>query len=69
MSEAGLLPARPTHAPSPTDMAQACLDVLRDVLPDDGIMTCDVGAHTHLIGQLWPTPAPGTLPLTKPLVA
>ena len=22
-------------------------------------MTCDVGAHTHLIGQAWPTPAPG----------
>lgn len=37
----------------------AALDVLRDVLPDDGIMTCDVGAHTHLIGQKWPTPAPG----------
>lgn len=38
----------------------AALDVLRDVLPDDGIMTCDVGAHTHLIGQHWRTPAPGT---------
>lgn len=37
----------------------ATLDVLRDVLPYDGIMTCDVGAHTHLIGQKWPTPAPG----------
>ena len=37
----------------------AALDVLRDVLPDDGIMTCDVGAHTHLIGQKWRTPAPG----------
>lgn len=35
------------------------LDVLRKILPDDGIMTCDVGAHTHLIGQKWPTPAPG----------
>ncbi|SNS24155.1 acetolactate synthase-1/2/3 large subunit [Sphingomonas laterariae] len=38
----------------------AALDVLRDVLPQDGIMACDVGAHTHLIGQKWPTPAPGT---------
>lgn len=38
----------------------AALDVLRDVLPADGIMTCDVGAHTHLIGQKWLTPAPGT---------
>ncbi len=35
------------------------LAVLRDVLPGDGIMTCDVGAHTHLIGQAWPTPGPG----------
>ncbi len=35
------------------------LDVLRDVLPADGIMTCDVGAHTHLVGQKWPTPRPG----------
>jgi len=38
---------------------KAALAVLREVLPDDGIMTCDVGAHTHLIGQMWPTPAPG----------
>jgi acetolactate synthase-1/2/3 large subunit len=36
------------------------LDVLRKVLPEDGIMTCDVGAHTHLIGQKWHTPSPGT---------
>jgi acetolactate synthase-1/2/3 large subunit len=38
---------------------KAALTVLREVLPQDGIMTCDVGAHTHLIGQLWRTPAPG----------
>jgi acetolactate synthase-1/2/3 large subunit len=38
---------------------KGALAVLREVLPDDGIMTCDVGAHTHLIGQMWPTPAPG----------
>jgi len=37
---------------------KAALSVLRDVLPQDGVMTCDVGAHTHLIGQLWRTPAP-----------
>ncbi|WP_439568684.1 thiamine pyrophosphate-binding protein [Sphingopyxis sp.] len=43
----------------------AALDVLRDVLPDDGIMTCDVGAHTHLIGQHWRTPAPGTQIMTN----
>jgi len=35
----------------------AVLDILRKKLPADGIMTCDVGAHTHLIGQMWRTPA------------
>ncbi len=43
----------------------AALDVLRDVLPDDGIMTGDVGAHLHLIGQKWPTPRPGTQLMTN----
>lgn len=43
----------------------AALDVLRDVLPADGIMTCDVGAHTHLIGQHWRTPQPGTQIMTN----
>ena len=43
---------------------KAALAVLREVLPDDGIMTCDVGAHTHLIGQLWATPAPGNQIMT-----
>jgi len=41
------------------------LDILRAVLPPEGILTCDVGAHTHLIGQLWPTPAPGRLLMTN----
>lgn len=43
----------------------AVLDILRDVLPKDGIMTCDVGAHTHLIGQKWLTPTPGTQIMTN----
>lgn len=43
----------------------AVLDILRDALPQDGIMTCDVGAHTHLIGQKWPTPAPGLQIMTN----
>jgi len=38
----------------------AVLKALRDRLPRDGIMTCDVGAHTHLIGQAWRTPSPLT---------
>lgn len=44
---------------------KAALAVLREVLPDDGIMTCDVGAHTHLIGQVWRTPAPGLQIMTN----
>ena len=43
----------------------AALDVLREVLPAEGIMTCDVGAHTHLIGQKWPTPKPGLQIMTN----
>ena len=37
---------------------KAVLEGLREVLPEDGLMTCDVGAHLHLIGQQWRTPAP-----------
>jgi acetolactate synthase-1/2/3 large subunit len=44
---------------------KGALAVLRQVLPSDGIMTCDVGAHTHLIGQMWPTPAPGLQIMTN----
>ncbi|MDN3653946.1 thiamine pyrophosphate-binding protein [Thalassotalea ponticola] len=31
----------------------SALRVLRQQLAQDGIMSCDVGAHTHLIGQYW----------------
>jgi acetolactate synthase-1/2/3 large subunit len=44
---------------------KAALAVLREALPADGIMTCDVGAHTHLIGQQWRTPAPGLQLMTN----
>jgi acetolactate synthase-1/2/3 large subunit len=37
------------------------LGVIQELLPADGYLACDVGAHTHLIGQLWRTPAPGRL--------
>jgi len=43
----------------------AALDILREKLPQDGIMTCDVGAHIHLIGQKWPTPKPGLQIMTN----
>lgn len=47
-----LLPKEDSFGP------KTVLAILRDVLPKDGIMTCDVGAHLHLIGQQWRTPAP-----------
>jgi len=41
------------------------LSNLREHLPKDGILTCDVGAHTHLIGQMWRTPSPECLIMTN----
>ena len=41
------------------------LGVIQELLPADGYLSCDVGAHTHLIGQLWRTPAPGHLLMTN----
>jgi len=43
----------------------AAMDALRECLPAEGIMTCDVGAHIHLIGQKWPTPKPGLQIMTN----
>lgn len=34
----------------------AVVSELRKMLPEDGILTVDVGAHLHLIGQMWRTP-------------
>lgn len=48
-------------APRPRLSPSQVLGVVQELLPADGYLTCDVGAHTHLIGQLWRTPAPGHL--------
>jgi acetolactate synthase-1/2/3 large subunit len=32
---------------------------MRELMPDDAILCSDVGAHTHLIGQLWDPCGPG----------
>jgi acetolactate synthase-1/2/3 large subunit len=34
---------------------------MRELLVSDGILAVDVGAHTHLVGQLWDTRGPGNL--------
>ena len=33
---------------------------MRQILPRDGLLAVDVGAHTHLVGQLWQTGVPGS---------
>ncbi len=43
----------------------AVVDELRKALPDEGILTVDVGAHLHLVGQQWKTPAPQKLLMTN----
>ncbi len=56
---AALTPAHGSFGPL------AVLQGLREILPFDGILTCDVGAHLHLIGQFWPTPEPDCLLMTN----
>lgn len=51
----------PRTALSPSQV----LGAIQELLPGDGFLTCDVGAHTHLIGQAWRTPAPGHLVMTN----
>jgi acetolactate synthase-1/2/3 large subunit len=41
------------------------IDVVRAVLPRDGILAFDVGAHTHQIASQWPAPAPRTFLITN----
>jgi len=41
------------------------IDVVRDVLPRDGILTFDVGAHTHQIASQWTAHEPGTFVITN----
>jgi acetolactate synthase-1/2/3 large subunit len=43
----------------------AVISGLRENLPKEGILTVDVGAHLHPIGQQWKTPAPQKLLMTN----
>lgn len=45
--------------PQPNFSPHHVLLAMREILPKDGILVADVGAHTHLIGQLWNTQGPG----------
>jgi acetolactate synthase-1/2/3 large subunit len=50
-----------THTFTPARM----LNILREVLPEDGIITGDVGAHLHLVGQLWKVNEPNRFLITN----
>src|SRR6266508_2461174 len=41
------------------------IDVVREVLPRDGVLAFDVGAHTHQIASQWPAHAPRTFLITN----
>ncbi|WP_372948712.1 thiamine pyrophosphate-binding protein [Mariniphaga sp.] len=43
----------------------AVVSGLREALPENGILTLDVGAHLHLAGQMWKTPSPEKLLMTN----
>lgn len=44
---------------------RSVVKTLRSKLPPEGILTVDVGAHLHLIGQQWKTPEPEKLLITN----
>lgn len=43
----------------------AALKILQDELPDDAILTSDVGSHLHLVGQFWQTRGKGKIIMTN----
>ncbi|MEW6450171.1 MAG: thiamine pyrophosphate-binding protein [Pseudomonadota bacterium] len=53
---------RPT---SNTFTAHAAIDAVRRALPKEGVLTFDVGAHTHQIGGQWTAHAPKTFHITN----
>jgi acetolactate synthase I/II/III large subunit len=51
--------------PSNNFTPHQAIDVVRDVLPKDGVLAFDVGAHTHQIASQWTAHAPRTFLLTN----
>ena len=45
--------------------AHEAIDAVRSALPREGILTFDVGAHTHQISSQWPAHGPKTFHLTN----
>jgi acetolactate synthase-1/2/3 large subunit len=51
--------------PSQNFTAHAAIDAVRRALPRDGILSFDVGAHTHQIGSQWAAHAPKSFLITN----
>ena len=56
---AALRPSATTFTP------HEAIDVVRDILPPEGILTFDVGAHTHQIASQWVAHFPKTFHITN----
>jgi acetolactate synthase-1/2/3 large subunit len=50
---------------SPSFTAHAAIDAVRRALPHDGVLSFDVGAHTHQIASQWPAHGPKTFQITN----
>jgi len=57
--QASLRPASAAFCP------HQAIDAVRRALPADGILSFDVGAHTHQIASQWPAPAPKRFLITN----
>lgn len=57
--QAALRPQQPTFT------AHAAIDAVRRALPREGILSFDVGAHTHQIASQWAAHAPQTFHITN----
>ncbi len=51
--------------PSPSFTAHAAIDAVRRALPHNGVLSFDVGAHTHQIASQWSAHAPKTFQITN----
>jgi acetolactate synthase I/II/III large subunit len=43
----------------------SALKILREGVPRNTVLTCDVGSHLHMAGQYWPTEKPGMVVMTN----
>ncbi len=59
--KAAIQPRARVTAHEPKLSPLAAINALRDVLPRETILTCDVGAHKYYVGQFWQCFEPNTL--------